>query len=165
MDQVAAPAGLRVLRAPVGEANVVELMRRKKALLGGEGNGGVIHPEVASYGRDTLTGAALILSAMAARKKPDLDGLMASMPPLYMSKEKQALGHGSREKIFAALKRAFPEGSQNTDDGLRLTLPEAAWLHVRASNTEPILRLIAQAGSGKQLREIIKRARTAIRTP
>jgi phosphomannomutase len=157
LDTIAAPH--RVERTAVGEANVVGHMRMKKALFGGEGNGGVIDPTIPSYGRDSLTGAAWILSALAAYNARNLDDLLKELPPLFMSKEKlerkEDLDH-----TFARFESiALNTGRLKTvdhRDGLYLLFQDGSWLHLRASNTEPIIRLIAQANDRKGLKELLE---------
>ena len=158
IDQVAVPVGLRVIRSAVGEANVVAKMLGTKAVYGGEGNGGVIHPRVPSFGRDTLSGAALLLSAMAERNARSLDDLMEDMPPLYMEKTKQSLDQSSPAEVFARMEAGFNNAQVDKTDGLHLSMDNGAWVHVRASNTEPILRLIAQGNSPAELKNLLKRA-------
>ena len=158
IEIVAQERGLKVLRAPVGEANVVSLMRSRKAVFGGEGNGGVIDPRVPSYGRDTLSGAALVLAAMARAGAGSLDELMDALPPLFMEKRKQALA-GDVAGTLEALKAKFPGAQADTTDGLRLDLSEG-WIHARPSNTEPIMRVIAQADSRARLKALLETAGT-----
>ncbi len=153
IDQVALPRGLKVLRAPVGEASVVGLMRARGAVFGGEGNGGVIDPRLPSFGRDTLSGAALVLAAMAREDLATLDALMDRMPPLFMEKRKAGLT-GDPASTLGALKKKFPGARVNEDDGLRLEFDDG-WIHARPSNTEPILRVIAQATSARRLKELL----------
>ena len=163
LDAVSERAGLKVSRAPVGEANVVNAMRARKACYGGEGNGGVIHPGVPSYGRDPLVGAALTLSAMV-REDKTLDELMDEMPRLYMEKTKMPLPEDlNAEEIFYRLKKEFPEGEVNEEDGLHITLPDLSWLHLRKSNTEPIIRLIAQGATSAKLKAMLILAASAVK--
>lgn len=154
LDAVAAPH--RVERSPVGEANVVGQMQKARATFGGEGNGGVIDPSLPSYGRDSLAGAAWILSAMAARNARSIDELLAEIPPLFMAKEKLERKGEISEALsrFESLARALPDlrlKSVDRRDGLHLLFDDGSWAHLRASNTEPILRLILQADSPSAL--------------
>jgi phosphomannomutase len=129
-------------RSAVGEANVVDLMLKKGAILGGEGNGGVIDPRVGLV-RDSFVGMALVLDAMAARNLP-VSSLAAQLPQYAMEKTKLEL---PREQIPAALiklQKHFAEAKPDRLDGLRLDWPDR-WLLVRASNTEPIVRTVAEA--------------------
>jgi phosphomannomutase len=160
-DTIAAKYGVPVVRAAVGEANVVELMRKRGAIFGGEGNGGVIHPGIPSYGRDSLIGAALVLQAMAHRKAKSVDLLMRDLAVLHMQKTKFEFERSQLAAIFARFEQGFGPGVQvDRRDGLYLSFPDGAWLHVRASNTEPILRVIAQASGPRELRDLIKNGRS-----
>lgn len=157
VEDVARRYGGSLVRAPVGEIHVARRMQQEKAVVGGEGNGGVILPDL-HFTRDAPLGAALILQHL-------LDegcGLReaASRWPAYVIKKRkatfprEALG-GAYEALEADL---APSGSDRTD-GLRMTWRrEEAWLHVRASGTEPVVRLIAEAPSGKVVDSLLERA-------
>jgi len=157
IDDVAAAHGARVIRTPVGEANVVEGMKRHGCILGGEGNGGVIWPRVC-FVRDSLSGMALGLSLLA-RRGESLSRVVEAMPSYAIEKAKSPIRPGLAEQVIAALAAKFADASQDRQDGLRLDWPDqGAWLHVRASNTEPILRLIAEARDRRQAQAIISEA-------
>ena len=129
--------------AAVGEVNVVTEMKRVGAVIGGEGNGGVILPEL-HYGRDSLVGIALILSYLAETGQP-LSLLRTTYPDLFMAKMKVELTTGTNPiKVLAALKRAYPDTPSTTIDGLKLDFPDY-WVHIRQSNTEPIMRVYTEA--------------------
>lgn len=156
IDDVAARYGARVVRTPVGEANVVEAMKRLRreghhVLLGGEGNGGVIWPKV-TYVRDSLSAMALTLSLMARTGKT-ISQLVAGIPSYAILKRKQPLARKELaaptvEKLAAHYRTKGPAVRVDTQDGVRIDFDDTrAWVHVRASNTEPILRLIAEAPS------------------
>lgn len=155
-----------VFRSAVGEANVVALMKKKKAVFGGEGNGGLIDPFLPSFGRDSLAAAARILNAMTIHNAATLDDLLEKMPPLYMEKTKISLAgmKTSPENIFKKIEKIFPEATFNKEDGLHISFQEPAteWVHIRASNTEPILRIIAQADSKKNLKNLINRVQKTV---
>jgi phosphomannomutase len=155
-EYLANKMGAKVIRSAVGEANVVELMLEKNAVYGGEGNGGVILPDVPSFGRDTLTGAALILSAMASQNAATIDPLMKQLPELHMKKAKIEMDSVSPATVYSDIKKKFPDSSEDTTDGLRLVLKDGSWIHARPSNTEPIMRIIAQSPSASRLEEILK---------
>lgn len=159
---VVRPLGLRVIQAPVGEANVVAAMIKAKALFGAEGNGGVIDPRIPSYGRDTLIGAALILSAMAASDADTLDALMSGLPSLYMEKTKFPVAKERLPAIFQRMESAGAWSAVDRRDGLHLSRADGAWLHIRTSNTEPIIRVIAQAPAPGELKKLMALARTAV---
>jgi phosphomannomutase len=134
--------GMPFYHSAVGEANVVDTMLAHEAVLGAEGNGGIIDPRVGLV-RDSFVGMALVLDAMAARRLP-VSRLAAELPRYEIVKNKVTL---PREKIPAALdalESHYADAAANRRDGLRLDWP-GRWLLVRASNTEPIVRIIAEA--------------------
>ncbi|MEO0629691.1 MAG: hypothetical protein AAFY46_03055, partial [Planctomycetota bacterium] len=160
IDDIAARYGASVVRTAVGEANVVEAMKRlkregKTVLLGGEGNGGVIWPEV-TYVRDSLGSMALVLSLMARTGKT-VSELVADIPSYAIVKRKQPLA--KKEDAKPAIERiaaAYATERVDTQDGVRVDFDaKRAWVHVRASNTEPILRLIAEAEDEAVANEIL----------
>jgi len=149
---IAARHGAACHVAAVGEANVVDAMLAKGAILGGEGNGGVIDPRVVLV-RDSAIAMALVLERMCAGDQlVPVAKLAAALPRFVMQKTKLALSPATRGPGLAAgLKRiaaAFPEASTSRLDGLRLDYP-GGWLLVRASNTEPIVRLVAEQAVGQ----------------
>jgi phosphomannomutase len=145
LDDVAAEAGTVCVRTPVGEINVAVGMETEDAVIGGEGNGGVIHRDVV-MGRDGLTGAALILSALAEGGF-DLPRLRSAIPTYSMLKYRSTLpengAEGFRERVEELISH-YPEAEPDSRDGLRLDW-EDRWVHLRPSNTEPIVRVIAEA--------------------
>ena len=145
IDDVAAAHGRRVHRTPVGEANVVDRMIATGAVIGGEGaNGGIIFPAV-HLCRDSYTGMAFFLARME-QTGDSISALAARLPRYYRQMGKFAFEHGQLGSIMQALEEAFPDVEMDRGDGLKLMLPEG-WVHVRASNTEPILRLAIEARS------------------
>jgi phosphomannomutase len=142
VEDIAAQFGCPCHRTAVGEANVVEKMRELSAVIGGEGNGGVIDPRVGGV-RDPFIGMGLILSLMAQRGKK-LSELVAELPVYHIVKDKYSLAPSRLPEVFALLAKRWPEAKVNRLDGLRLDWPDR-WLHVRPSNTEPIVRVIAEA--------------------
>ncbi len=145
VDDVAREFDVPVVRTPVGEINVVEGMKAANSVIGGEGNGGVIHPGVV-WGRDALTGAFLILSAMATEGL-DLPVLRSAIPAYMMLKRKYALPAGGatafRESL-TVLPERLSDAEVDDRDGVRLDWSER-WVHIRPSNTEPVVRLISEA--------------------
>jgi phosphomannomutase len=129
-------------RSAVGEANVVELMQQLGAVIGGEGNGGVIDPRV-GWVRDPFIGMGLILNLMAETGKK-LSQLVDELPAYTIVKDKYHADRGRLPHLFAALQQRWPEAAVNDLDGLRLDWADR-WVHVRPSNTEPIVRVIAEA--------------------
>ncbi len=134
--------GLPFFRSKVGEANVTELMIRQGAVFGGEGNGGPIDPRV-GYVRDSFVGMALTLDCMARSGKP-LSQLTRELPQYAIHKTKMTLDPAEIPAALQRLERHFPDATSDRLDGLRLDWPDR-WLLIRASNTEPIVRLIAEA--------------------
>jgi len=150
IDDVADKYGARVVRTAVGEANVVEAMKRlkregKEVVLGGEGNGGVIWPEV-TYVRDSLGSMALVLSLMARTGKT-VSELVADVPSYAIVKRKQPLAKKEdAQPTIQKVAEHYKGERVDRQDGVRIDFDAAkAWVHVRASNTEPILRLIGEA--------------------
>ncbi len=162
-DHLGAAHKIKVFRSPVGEANVVAMMQKKKACFGGEGNGGVILPDVPSYGRDPLVGAALILSAMALQDAASVDTLMDTLPPLFMHKSKHRMKRNSFQDVFERFLLEFPVPRPDYRDGLYLSIDQQSWLHLRSSNTEPVIRLIAEAPDAPRLKDIVTRSQKLIR--
>lgn len=135
--------------AAVGEVNVVTKMKETGALIGGEGNGGVIYPEL-HYGRDALVGIALFLSLLAKSGKK-VSELRATYPDYYMSKQRVDLPQGvDTEALLSRLTREYQDkGTINLIDGVKIDLP-TQWVHVRRSNTEPIIRIYTEAPSSEE---------------
>ena len=142
LDDVAAMHNSRVIRTPVGEANVVDAMLKENATAGGEGNGGVIDLRVVP-GRDSLVGMAYVLQLLASTGKT-LSQLVDEMPKYEIVKTKFECKREDADRAVAALKKAFAGEKFDEQDGLRIDWPDA-WVHARASNTEPIMRIIAEA--------------------
>lgn len=143
VDDVAMRHGARVERTPVGEINVARAMKRVGAVIGGEGSGGVILPAL-HYGRDSIAGILITLANMLDYES--LSALRASLPSYQIVKRRAPLAAGtSPAEALRRIEEAAPAGAGiRTDDGLRLDF-ENAWVHLRASNTEPIVRVIAEA--------------------
>ena len=149
-------SGSTLTLAPVGEINVVVRMRELKAVVGGEGNGGVILSEM-HLGRDAPVGIALVLQLLAEIGKP-LSAVVAELPRYSIVKDKLDRPSASLEAVYAALKTAFADATVDTQDGLRLSWKDR-WLHVRPSGTEPIVRVIAEAPTERDANELVQRAR------
>jgi phosphomannomutase len=156
LDDVAAEAGSTVKRAPVGEVNVALAMRAARAVIGGEGNGGVILPDL-HLGRDAPVGVALILQLLHD-SGASLSEIVRQYPVYAIVKDKLALLPGPLTNVYEALTKAFADASHDTQDGLRLSWADS-WLHVRPSGTEPIVRVIAEAPSLKEANALVARAR------
>lgn len=129
----------------VGEVNVVELMKKNNAIIGGEGNGGIIYPEL-HYGRDSLVGVALFLTHLAY-KKISVSALRASYPEYYMSKNKIELTPQiDVDVILVAMTEKYKNEDITTIDGVKIDFAEN-WVHLRKSNTEPIIRIYTEAAT------------------
>jgi phosphomannomutase len=156
VEDVAREAGVEAIRTPVGEVNVAVRMRTERAPIGGEGNGGVILPEV-HLGRDAPIGAALLLQLLVEEGRP-LSQVAGSLRRYVIVKDKLARPNASLEAVYAALRSAFSDARVDTQDGLRLAWADR-WVHVRPSGTEPIVRVIAEAPDEGQARELVRRSR------
>ena len=139
----------------VGEVNVVKKMKEVNAVIGGEGNGGVIVPEL-HYGRDALIGIALFLTHLAKFGK-SIKALRGTYPNYFISKNKIELNENVNVKnIFAQIKDKYKKQPINTEDGLRIDF-DSDWVHLRTSNTEPIIRIYAESGTETTSNNIAKR--------
>ncbi len=141
-EDLAGRFGCPVYRTPVGEIHVVEAMRAHSAVLGGEGNGGVIDPRV-GFVRDSFVAMALVLDLMA-RSGRRLSELVDDLPRYAMVKDQYPAGGPAIAGVFDRIAASHPEARADRRDGLRLDWPDR-WAHVRSSNTEPIVRVIAEA--------------------
>ncbi len=155
VDDIAAKAGVQVFRSPTGEANVVECMEAVGAVIGGEGNGGVIDPRVVLV-RNSLVGIALLLESLATTGKT-VSQRVSDIPAYTMLKTKMPCPAGVAKAIAEKVQAEFAgvEGATfNHDDGLRIDLP-AGWVSVRESNTEPICRVMAEAPDAPSAQALI----------
>jgi phosphomannomutase len=155
LDDVCRRHGVPLWRTAVGEANVVARMLEVGAVIGGEGNGGVILPAL-HPGRDALVGMALILQSMAESGRSVAD-LYAGLPHYRMVKRSLPLARPIDDVELAALAREEFAGEQDTTDGVKVTLPEG-WVHLRRSNTEPIVRAIAESPQQEIAESLVARA-------
>ncbi|NLP01167.1 MAG: phosphoglucosamine mutase [Fibrobacter sp.] len=151
IDDVASKFGVKVYRSKIGEANVVETMGKNNCRYGGEGNGGVIYPEITNA-RDGLTGMALILELMAKTGKR-LTEIASAWPRYAIVKEKIECSGIDPASIIGKLEKKFSGEHTDNLDGLKI-IRDYGWVHLRASNTEPIIRCYAEARSEKQAREL-----------
>jgi phosphomannomutase len=159
IEDVAAEAKTSVVRAPVGEVNVAVRMRDDRASIGGEGNGGVILTEV-HLGRDAPIGAALLLQLLHEENK-SLSQIASELPRYVIVKDKLDRPDASLDTVYQALRSAFPDAAADTQDGLRLSWPDR-WVHVRPSGTEPIVRVIAEAPTDQEAKELVRRSRVPL---
>ena len=139
----------------VGEVNVVEKMKEVKAIIGGEGNGGIIYPDL-HYGRDALVGVALFLSLLTENNQK-VSELRASYPDYAMSKAKVSLSEGMDvDALLKEVEKKYSEKNPDTIDGVKIAF-ESSWVHLRKSNTEPIIRVYTEAKNQKEANELAER--------
>ena len=162
IDDIASRYGCTVLRTAVGEANVVSAMKESTSIVGGEGNGGVIWPRV-TYVRDSLSAIALTIGLIKMFGKP-LSAIAAEIPSYSIVKRKVDLSDTSQARAAAEkVARHFASERLDLQDGVRVDIEsKRAWLHVRGSNTEPIMRLIAEAPSVDAANRILDEASAVI---
>ena len=148
LRDIAQKHGVSYSAAAVGEVNVVTEMKRVEAIIGGEGNGGIIYPEL-HYGRDALVGVALFLSLLAERGG-SVQQLRESYPAYFMSKNKiQLTEQINPDQILKAMEQKYAHEQTTTIDGLKIDFVDS-WVHLRKSNTEPIIRIYTEAKSQKE---------------
>lgn len=158
LDKLAERYDCKVERSAVGEINVVQKMLEIDANLGGEGNGGVILRE-AHLGRDSLVGVTMVLNRLAQSEQP-LSKIMETLPQFAMVKDRLELNRAAvcmpdPTAVFDKAKAIFSDAEVNTEDGLKFIWDDC-WLHLRASNTEPILRIYAEASTKKEAQELVQ---------
>jgi len=145
--------GVPCVRSAVGEINVVQKMMAEKAIIGGEGNGGIIDPQI-HLGRDSLVGIVHIIQ-MLRRQQKSLSKIAMEMPKYIMQKTKINIPQNKTAKeLYELIGNKYPEAKQNKVDGLRLDWSDK-WIHLRPSNTEPIFRIIGEAKNDKILKDLI----------
>ena len=145
----------------MGEVNVVKKMKEVEAVIGGEGNGGIIVPDF-HYGRDALIGIGLFLSHLAAQKS-SIKSLRSTYPDYFISKNKIELAKGINvSEIFEKIRQKYPRNPVNTEDGLKIEF-DNDWVHLRTSNTEPIIRIYAESDYESKANNIATRLMQDIR--
>ena len=155
LRDIAQKYGVTYSAAAVGEVNVVTEMKRVEAIIGGEGNGGIIYPEL-HYGRDALVGVALFLSFLAERGG-SVQQLRESYPAYFMSKNKiQLTEQINPDQILKAMEQKYAHEQTTTIDGLKIDFADS-WVHLRKSNTEPIIRIYTEAKSQKEADALAQR--------
>ena len=159
IDDVAARHDQPVYRSAVGEINVVQRMHETDAVLGGEGNGGVIVPDL-HYGRDALAGTALILQHLAETDRP-LSALHDALPHYAMVKDQLPLPNLAPDRLLKEMAQRQDEGDLSTIDGLKIDFDDR-WVHMRPSNTEPILRVYAEAPTEADAQSLADRFKTRL---
>jgi len=156
IDDIASEVGAEVFRTAVGEANVAAAMRKHACVIGGEGNGGVIDLRIGPV-RDSLVAIALVLGLMADTGKT-ISELVCEIGSYYMHKEKFPSDKQQAQKIIQGAKDEFHDGRIDTTDGCRIDF-DNGWLHLRTSNTEPVMRLIVEAVDESAAQSYIDRVR------
>lgn len=156
VDDAASAFAQRVIRVPVGEVNVATRMRDERAVIGGEGNGGVILPEL-HLGRDAPVAVALLLQLLLEDARP-ISRMVADAPRYVIIKDRVERSPAELEAVYEGLRSGYPDAEADTQDGLRLAWPDR-WLHVRPSGTEPIVRVIAEAPTRAVAAALVARAR------
>ncbi|MFQ6096393.1 MAG: phosphoglucosamine mutase [Armatimonadota bacterium] len=163
VDDIADRFGRPVIRTPIGEVNVAEAMLRARAVIGGEGNGGVMVPRV-HYGRDSLAGICLVLEGLA-RHRMSVSRIISKraglLPKYHICKDKVTVPARDIVRVMTAFARAHETERLNLEDGVKIDW-EDSWLHVRPSNTEPISRVIAEASTMARAREIVTQSNQII---
>lgn len=155
LKDITVAKGLDYAAAAVGEVNVVSKMKEVNAVIGGEGNGGIIYPE-SHYGRDALVGIALFLSHLA-EKKVKISELRNSYPSYVISKNKIELDATTPvDDILEQTQSIFKDAEINTIDGVKIDFKDE-WVHLRKSNTEPIIRIYAESSSKEKADELAQR--------
>jgi len=155
LRDIAKKHGVQYAASAVGEVNVVAKMKEVNAIIGGEGNGGIIFPEL-HYGRDALVGVALFLSLLTD-KNISVSALRKSYPAYYMSKNKIELSAGlNPDKVLTAVKERYAHEPITTIDGVKIDFANS-WVHLRKSNTEPIIRIYTEAKSQEEADALAQR--------
>jgi phosphomannomutase len=159
LDPVVRAFGCAVFRSKIGEANVTEEMQRRGAVVGGEGNGGVIYPRV-NFARDSLVGMALILHLLADEGRA-VSEILGGLPHSFMIKEKLACRSDRIGRVLKRVREEYAGRPQDLRDGVKVTL-DGGWLLVRGSNTEPIIRLVAEAEDEEKALRMIEDLRACV---
>ncbi|TCZ71387.1 phosphoglucosamine mutase [Flaviaesturariibacter aridisoli] len=162
LKEITLKRGGQYFPSAVGEVNVVQKMKDQQAVIGGEGNGGIIVPDF-HYGRDALIGISLFLSHFAASKKTSLKSFRANYPDYFISKNKIELEKDlDVSNIFDQIKKKYKNNPINTEDGLKIEF-DTDWVHLRTSNTEPIIRIYAESNFETTANNIARKLMNDIR--
>lgn len=162
LDDIVSSLGGKVLRSKVGEINVVEEMIRTNSSIGGEGNGGVILPMV-QYARDSLSAISLILLGLS-RTNASVSSIVSELPKYYMVKDKITISRESFEDNLDYVKEFFAGYPYTNIDGLKFELNDS-WIHIRPSNTEPVVRIIAESKSREKANKLVNETKTLMKAP
>lgn len=149
------------LRTKIGEGFVVEGMLKNNAIIGGEGNGGIIYPTI-NTARDSFVGIALILELLAERNKK-ISELVAELPKYIIKKDKWSVVGIDLNEMYLKLKSNFKDAIFDEQDGIRFDFPDNSWIHLRPSNTEPIIRLFGEAKTQERIDELFEKAKNIIK--
>ena len=160
VDDIARAHGVPCHRTPVGEINVVARMLEEGAVVGGEGNGGVILPAV-HPGRDAATAAALVLTAVSHAAGMSVSGLVSRLPAYAMHKSKVTAAVSSQRALAEAMAEAFPGAAADLTDGAKMCWPDR-WVHARMSGTEPVVRIIAEARARADAEQLVRRGEEVV---
>jgi len=144
IDDIAQVFNCRVIRTKIGEVNVTETMKKEEAIIGGEGNGGVIFPRI-NFARDSMVGITLVLHYMALAGSP-LSTLVEDLPHYYFVKQTVPCPSSRVRSFLNLLKETYSREKMDLTDGLKILRPDS-WAHIRPSNTEPIMRIVVEARS------------------
>jgi len=158
---IAKKYGSECFRSKVGEGFVVETMIKHNAIIGGEGNGGIIYPTINTC-RDSFTGIALILELLAERNKT-ISELIDEVPKYIIKKDKWSVMGVDLNEMYSKLKTMFPDAKYDEQDGIRFDFNDDSWLHLRPSNTEPIIRLFGEAKTQERIDALFEEAKTVIK--
>lgn len=150
-EDIAQQYGQKCHRSAVGEINVVQKMKEVNAVIGGEGNGGVINPDL-HYGRDALMGVAIVLQLLAERDIT-AENYRNSLPGYVMRKSKMALADVDGDAILEKAQKVYRDYHPDTTDGVKIDF-EDGWVHLRKSNTEPIIRIYSEGISAEKAKEL-----------
>ena len=152
LDDIAQQFGCQVFRTKIGEVNVTDGMRQYNAVIGGEGNGGVIYPRI-NFGRDSLVGMALVLHLLAESGK-SVSELLETFPRYSIVKEKMECSSQRIPGVLRMLRHEYAEFPIDVRDGVKVMMPDG-WFLVRGSNTEPIVRIVAEARTEDKARKLV----------
>jgi phosphomannomutase len=158
-EDIAKKYGGKCYRTEIGEGFVSEGIIAHDAIIGGEGNGGIIYPKI-NFCRDSFTGLALVLELMAERNKK-ISELLEEIPKYFIKKEKWPVGDNLNE-IYSKIKLGFKEAKIDEQDGIRFDFPDSSWIHLRPSRTEPIIRLFGEAKTEERIEALFEETHTLL---
>jgi phosphomannomutase len=159
LGDVAKSFGAPIFLSKIGEVNVTEEMQKQRAVIGGEGNGGVIYPRI-NFARDSLVGMALVLHLLAEKQRT-VSALLSELPSYAIIKEKLACPSHKLPAVVKMIREEFAGYPIDSRDGIKVTLP-GGWFLVRGSNTEPVIRVVAETRTEEESREIIGKVRAKV---